>query len=48
MHLCRQPSTRQRMVQYANSEAFFFSKYSDAFQNLAFLGYRNNDLRVLV
>lgn len=46
--LCNQASTRQRMVQYANDQAFFFAKYADAFQKLGALGYGPNDLRVLV
>jgi hypothetical protein len=36
------------MVQYAKDEAFFFTKYGEAFQNLAALGYGPDDLRVLV
>lgn len=45
--LCSQPSTRQRMVQYAKDEAFFFAKYSELFTKMADLGYADGTLTPL-
>jgi hypothetical protein len=47
IHLCHQASTRQRMVQYAHDQDFFFKAYADGFDKLGALGYKAKDLSEL-
>jgi len=45
--LCHQPETRQRMVEYALDQDFFFSKYTQGFDKMATLGYKQSELFTL-
>lgn len=47
IYLCNQASTRQRMIQYARDQDFFFKAYADGFDKLGALGYKEKDLSVL-
>ena len=42
--LCQDTSTRQRMVNYAQDQDYFFIKYKDVFLKLATLGFKNKGL----
>jgi hypothetical protein len=47
IHLCHQASTRQRMIQYAQDQDFFFKAYADGFDKMGALGYKDKDLSEL-